>query len=354
MIDISSAFPSNLRAPLDLLVVLDVSKSMGMLNTNVIEATLDRKLTSADYVDNSQHTTSVSDGVRCSGILKSGIWEILRQRKAPSPLRVCQNTLIDLLSRLRPDLGDRLGIVTFADTARVLMPLGVVNVIQMTKGIEDITTEGGTNIENALQVAFQHLSDIDIEPHRLLEIWFLTDGKPSAGEASPVALRNILEQLMEDQAERIQSRPTLSAIGYGNDCESDMLRMLGEEGGGQMHMIACNSSDSDKAVQAVLDQLLNNAFRTICKNVDVICTLTGGVFLGEPITSFRYEQDDDVTLTIFISDLRRDEPKTFVVRYQPKQYPCFVTAEITYFNVIAQEREVKKIEDMRDALLLAS
>jgi len=325
---------------------------MNLFGHDMMESTLGRPLANSDYTDNGNtNGRKICDGVQTSGrSLTAQTAAELRRLKAPTALRLCQNTLIELLGEL--ESFDRLGIVTFSSAASVHLPLQyVTDKASIVRSIEGLRSDGGTNVEAALETSFNHLLEMtkqgDIS--RLTEVWFLTDGIPTHGTADPLALKIKLEALIDRQAESAGQRPTLSSIGYGDNVQQDILRMFGDEGGGQMHMIGSSSKTtvSSQDIKKLLDKLLEKAKSTLCKNVIIHCLVKGGEFIGDPLTSFCFMPDSATCCIITIDDLRKNEDRSLIVRYRPIEVNCYVYFEIQFYNVISAKLESKTITEGR-------
>ncbi|HEX6288402.1 MAG TPA: VWA domain-containing protein [Herpetosiphonaceae bacterium] len=122
------------------------------------------------------------------------------------------------LSRLLPE--DRVAMVTFSDTAEVVVPLGVLseNRIQLQSAVQNIEVEGKTAMYDALREARKVLeADID-DRNRINAIVLLSDGEDTAQTST-----------FEDvRADYNETDISIFPIAYGEDAAKDALQQIAD------------------------------------------------------------------------------------------------------------------------------
>lgn len=177
------------RNPLNLVVVLDVSGSMG-------------GGFSSYYYDR-------------SGERREPEGETHRDK-----IEVAKDALVALTEQLRPE--DRLGVVLYSSEAHVAKPLRKVEATDMDAirrhVREDLVASGGTNTEAGIDRATELLGEYaDADPtERENRTILLTDAQPNVGDTSAGGLRGTLEA----NAER---NLYTSVVGIGLDFNTELV-----------------------------------------------------------------------------------------------------------------------------------
>ncbi len=146
-------------------------------------------------------------------------------------LEAARGALLRLVDHLGP--GDHIGLVTFSAEARVVHPL--VEVTQARRRtirarIRALEVESSTNLAAGLVAAADLVAGADLPAGVRPRVIVLTDGQPTEGVAMTGATIAAL----------VASRlPTLavSAFGYGDDCDHELLGELAEARGGSFAYI---------------------------------------------------------------------------------------------------------------------
>lgn len=133
--------------------------------------------------------------------------------QAKKALRFCIENL---------NAGDRFEIVRFSTQAEALFqklaPADAANRAKAGEFVQDLKAIGGTNIEEALQLALGSESRPNGRPHFII---FITDGKPTVGEVEENALLKKIEQ-----ANRANLR--IFTFGIGDDINTHLLDKITE------------------------------------------------------------------------------------------------------------------------------
>ncbi len=128
------------------------------------------------------------------------------------------------------DEGDEFNIVDYGTTvesfAESAVPIAEISKATALSYIDDIEATGGTNIHGALVEAAQMLHGDEFAEM----IIFLTDGKPTIGEAD-------LETILADVSVANAARARLFVFGVGEEVNTHLLdRLAGDNGGGSTYV----------------------------------------------------------------------------------------------------------------------
>ena len=150
-----------------------------------------------------------------------------------------------LATHLQP--GDFLGLATFSSTASV-----VVHVAELTEerrrellaAVSGLRAQGNTDLADGLLESVRALEERKPPPGVRARVIALTDGRANCGPAITGPELRALVKKEFDHA-------TLSAFGYGDDCDQALLGDLAEAGGGSFAYV----SDSDSVLTAFAREL---------------------------------------------------------------------------------------------------
>jgi len=116
------------------------------------------------------------------------------------------------------------GVVTFDMTTTVLVPLQrndqPKKLAQIVRGI---TAEGGTDLEPALEEAFNMLKDAKVAKKRVV---CMTDGRSHSNDGLPEIAKRMADANIQ-----------LTTIAVGDDADYDILKKLADIGGGQFYPV---------------------------------------------------------------------------------------------------------------------
>jgi len=128
-----------------------------------------------------------------------------------------------ILENLNQD--DRFAVISFSDYSSALqtqlVPVSAANIAAATAWVAGIDAQSGTNIDDALSLAFS-LFEANERPRFLI---FLTDGEPTVGEVDPVSIA--AHAIAANAAEA-----RVFVFGVGNDVNTVLLDQLAQENRG--------------------------------------------------------------------------------------------------------------------------
>ena len=144
-------------------------------------------------------------------------------------VRILQECIRTLGSQLLPE--DRISVVSFARTARLWVDgVPVVEAGDLAERIGRLTPEGGTNLEEAMNVAYKTALRHFV-PGGVNRVVLITDGAANLGEVEPDSLKQKVE------AHRKQGI-ALDCFGIGWDgFNDDLLEVLSRNGDGRYGFI---------------------------------------------------------------------------------------------------------------------
>ncbi|GEM_PF-2117021 len=142
-------------------------------------------------------------------------------------LHFARMAALKLLEKLAPS--DELGIVTYADAATVVRPMGRLGTSgDARRALEGVKSGGSTNLHDGLAVAHRMASIGGSDAVR--RVLLLSDGEPTAGNVQPAAIRRIVHDAFKEGVET-------TALGVGLDFNSDLMMHIAGDGQGNYHFI---------------------------------------------------------------------------------------------------------------------
>mmetsp|Transcript_42093 Transcript_42093/g.49180 ORF Transcript_42093/g.49180 Transcript_42093/m.49180 type:complete len:498 (+) Transcript_42093:49-1542(+) len=185
-------------------------------------------------------------------------------------LKLCKLTLKMLLRTLNSK--DKFGLVSYASDARVDIPVQSMspkNKENSLKAIEGLTDRGCTNISAAIGLASQEIKTI-MNPNEVQTIFLLTDGLANEGICDDDGLveltRNCLtakNKLTVPDAKYEASPITMHTFGYGSDHNANLLQQISEAThGGSYYFV-----ESDSAVGSAFGDALGGVLSVVAQNV---------------------------------------------------------------------------------------
>ena len=183
------------QVPCDIVVVVDVSGSMN----------------AAAYVEQDGRLNDV--GFTILDITKHAI-----------------KTIIESLNE-----NDRISIVTFSDVGKVICGMTEItksNKTYLKSQVQNLATEGCTNIWAGLNIGLRQFTNRNNEPHTK-SLLFMTDGVPSQHLLPP---RGILDSL-ERNINSMEIKPSIYTFGFGYSLDTKLLSDIATIGNGSFAFI---------------------------------------------------------------------------------------------------------------------
>jgi Ca-activated chloride channel homolog len=190
------------RKQLNLVVVLDVSGSMG------------EAFNSYYYDQNGNQVQSTEDAGK-------------------TKIAIATESIVAMMGHLQA--GDRLGVVTFTDSASTLKALSSVGETDMNalaRQILALTEQGGTNLEAGYKLGTDMLAKLGTVDPQVYEsrIILLTDAMPNMGDTSASSLSGMV-------ASNAGKRIFTTFIGVGVDFNSSLIEILTKTKGANYYSV---------------------------------------------------------------------------------------------------------------------
>jgi len=260
---------------------------------------------------------------------------------------------------------DRLSLVSFSDTAKVICDLTSMDdggKKKVLKAVEDLCTEGSTNIWDGLEKGMNTLQKHQ-QPGRQSCVMLLTDGQPNV---TPPRGELGMLKLYKDKNSGLPCAVSMFGFGYG--INSELLRDLATEGGGMYAFIPDASFVGTAFVHATANLLVTRA-REVSVSFEPQngASLVEGPLLGGHSHNFtswggvaslgalQYGQSKDLVLRMKIPAGTAGPVVSVTVKYQEDK-PYEFTAQASLADLSeSPEAEVQRLRlRMVDALTSAA
>lgn len=242
---------------------------------------------------------------------------------------------------------DRLALVVYSDTARTVFELTPMNdpaKARVLKQVDDLQTEGSTNLWDGLHTGLELLKKEATGGSRLRSLLLLTDGLPNI---SPP--RGEVPMLKRYKEQNQQLSCIISTFGFGYDINSELLNEIAIEGSGMYAFIPDCSFVGTAFVNAA-----GNLLSTMAKNVHLSIEPLNGAkiedngVIGRYITnktswgaavelsSLQYGQSRDVVVRMSIPDNQSSQPfLSATVKYEPwnSDKPAEASVEVSLAQI---------------------
>ena len=186
-----------------------------------------------------------------------------------APLEGAKRALIALVRRLEPT--DNFGLVTFDDSAQVVVPAGpLTDKESAIRAIEAVHEGGSTDLSAGYLRGLRELRRVATGGGTVLVI---SDGHVNAGISGVAEFEGITAKAYADGV-------VTSTLGYGRGYDETLLAAIARSGNGN-HVFADNPDTAGAAIAGEVDGLLNKAVQGL--------TLT--VCLEEPVEFLRLYND---------------------------------------------------------------
>ncbi|MHA3774860.1 ADP-ribosylglycohydrolase family protein [Verrucomicrobiota bacterium sgz303538] len=174
---------------------------------------------------------------------------------AGTPIEHAKAAAKMVITHLRPE--DQVGVVTFADSARTVVPLQPArNKAQLQSLVSAISAEGSTNLTGGWMLGRDELTKAPAEmPRKLL---LLTDGQLNVGIVEPEQVRQIVGNGLEKEQVRT------SCLGFGDNYNEDLLNVLSRSAGGALH-----DADSPEKLPGIFRQELESLLKLSAQNLRI-------------------------------------------------------------------------------------
>ncbi|KAK8078732.1 hypothetical protein PG994_002539 [Apiospora phragmitis] len=280
------------HVPCDIVLVLDVSRSVGFLAPAM----------ETDEEGNGRH-----ENTDCT------------------VLDIVKHAALTILHTL--DENDRLGLVTFSAKARVvhqLLPMTKENKIQTNRIIRGLRTEAGINLWAGLQRGLQ-LFHGNSDSGKVPALMLLTDCEPNKGTPR------------EGYAKALRARGSLPTsiytFGFGEGIRSGLLSAIADVGTGYYGFIPNSSVLCTVMVNAVVH--LQSTFATkCCLDLEVVQGVRLEISTGQSLAMTRRKHGNGVTLSIPLGNIQYGQSRDICLSFHKPgaSKDSVIHARLTYSN----------------------
>lgn len=143
-------------------------------------------------------------------------------------LKQLKQAMVSILNSLQPNddsffLGFFSDDISWLNEENVLWPASKTYISYAINYVQELKTEGSTNIYDALMQSVSKLNSLESKKKKNL-IFFLTDGQATSGITDTKLIRKAVRTDNKDIS--------LIALGFGEDCDFKFLKLLASENGG--------------------------------------------------------------------------------------------------------------------------
>ena len=179
---------------------------------------------------------------------------------------------------------DYLSIITYSTDAKVVMdftPMDVQGKAIASRAILALRIEGATNIDKAVNLAFNHVNRADISNDANCSILLLTDGEPS--DSVEIIKRTVKNNM------QISKNTTLSTFIFGNNANSKLLNYMAETGSGMYSYI-----NDASMIGTVFSNFIANVSNTTINKVKLVVRDTNA---RAPLYTTIADNSGNITIT---------------------------------------------------------
>lgn len=239
-------------------------------------------------------------------------------------LDLCKKTLEFLIRELR--VGDRFGLVSFATDARLDIPLDFVGTAiesEIFEVIHDLDCRGSTCLSGGIAIAAGELNSVDF-PNPVQSIFLLTDGNATTGIVRSreivnmtMGLLNQSSSLKSDDEQTVRTPVTIQTFGYGTDHNAKLLADIAQLKPGGSYYFVKNNSDVISAFGDALGGILSVVAQNVILTISIPPEMT--TFFGVHLDTVHHHSatlDESTTSTsvikVSIGDLYAQEERDII------------------------------------------
>mmetsp|Transcript_12186 Transcript_12186/g.14172 ORF Transcript_12186/g.14172 Transcript_12186/m.14172 type:complete len:510 (-) Transcript_12186:183-1712(-) len=225
-----------------------------------------------------------------------------------SKLDLCKSTLSQLLRELSSS--DRFGLVTFGSDVQVDIPsrkLTAMNKENALSKIKRLKTRGCTNLSGGIGMAAQELHSIEA-PHEVRAVLLLTDGLANEGVSDKEGIVNLTKGCLVSNNET-SSFIAIHCFGYGSDHDKDILREISQATQGGTYYYIGNDSDVSSAFGDALGGILSVVAQNACISLKISPEAAAN---GVSISTVKHDKatgNPDGSYSIAVGDVYAEESK---------------------------------------------
>ena len=228
-------------------------------------------------------------------------------------IEFAKQSVMRLIENLQP--GDYCGLVAFDTGVQAISEpreMTSEGKDRLKAAVGQLHSTGMTNFSGGMRQALEWVNKADLAEKYILRVMMFTDGMPNQGEARDSKSLNAM-------LETIKERATLSAFGYGEDCDQELLADLAKKGGGSYYFVQ-NPDDALTAFARELGGLLSR----YAHNIVIDVAPFNGHEIANVVSDVDVEEDGKkvkVTLPEILSEEERHVVLALKLSKQSKPLP---------------------------------
>jgi Mg-chelatase subunit ChlD len=251
-------------------------------------------------------------------------------------LELCKTTLSLLLRELNSN--DRFGLVSFGSDVKLEIPTRKLTKFNKTNAlakVKDLRTHGCTNMSGGIGMAAQEIKSLD-QPNEVQTIFLLTDGYANQGVSDRVGIVNLTKGCLASDSGK---RTPIHCFGYGEDHDSEMLRDIAQASEGGSYYFVNNDSDVSSAFGDALGGVLSVVAQNTIVSLKVPQTAANAGILITEVKHDKAVKNHDGTYSIALNDFYAEESRdiVFEVALSKECNPSpvlHVTSTMSYLDTI--------------------
>ncbi len=226
--------------------------------------------------------------------------------------------------------GTEFALIVFSNVARVVIKPTIIT-RQSRETIKDtiqqLSTEGGTNIEAGLVLGYKTMAKFSKEAQSRLLL--LTDGQSNVGVTDP-------KELAKEADVQYLEGARISTVGLGFDVDEQLLRTIAEKGRGAYYF-----AENAAALKTFFRKDIESLMIPIAK--DVRLAVKAG---SESIIKKVYGYEPPISnnsISIDVGELNSDDWRIVIVEIEGKANSVTVEATASYRPISAKTTMTKKV-----------
>jgi Mg-chelatase subunit ChlD len=221
-------------------------------------------------------------------------------------LELCKDTVELLLRELRSE--DRFGLVTFGDDANLVIPtrkLTPANKESAASKVRSLCTRGCTNMSGGIGLAAEEINAVE-NPHEVRTIFLLTDGHANRGISDREGIVSLTKSCLGATENR--NEVAIHCFGYGADHDSGMLRDVSKATeGGSYYFV-----EKDSDVSSAFGDALGGVLSVVAQNTSVIIKPASERVTILNVKHDKAIQESDGSYKIRIGDFYAEESRDII------------------------------------------
>ncbi|CAK4076955.1 unnamed protein product [Aphanomyces euteiches] len=255
-----------------------------------------------------------------------------------SKLGLCKKTIEFLATQLTAQ--DRMGIVTYhslVETTFALTRMTADGKDFLSQRLDAIVTDAGTNLSSGLFAGIAAVQDPnrpDNKEHNPVKsVLLLTDGEANKGVTDPTEFSYLLQKWLGPQE-------SVHTFGYGSDHDATLLGQLADIGRGSYYFV-----QNVDGVALAFANCLGGLLSVVAQNIKLECIASPGVLIQSvktkrPVTTVT----NQVHYEVDMGDMFADESRDLLVEVQltpqnPQESMNVVEFRLRYANVVGSSMD---------------